>query len=277
MIGKRIYVACMRMTRTEMGKRLRKAYENHEIECGYNEHRTAEPRPDDICNTITTIQKDYLLLEVWALEKLNILGALTEEGEGNFSGRKNVYGTDGMAPALTTMGGGDRQPKIVTCVAMRGRNPDNPSDRTAGIPTEQRLEVKKDETVNTLTTVQKDNLIIESSAIIDDRFRGSRDARVYGECSPTLSVSSCDEELVVQVATNDLPENLKDWVWEIDGQRYLIRIRKLTPKECWRLMDFADEDYAKAEQEVSQTQLYKQAGNSIVKNVLCEVFRQLIE
>ena len=46
------------------------------------------------------------------------------------------------------------------------------------------------------------------------------------------------------------------------------RVRKLTPKECWRLMGFSDEDYEKAERVNSKTQLYKQAGNSIVVPVL---------
>ena len=46
-------------------------------------------------------------------------------------------------------------------VAMRGRNPDNPSDRTVGSPTEQRLEVCLDGVCNTLTSVQKDNFVLE--------------------------------------------------------------------------------------------------------------------
>ena len=53
------------------------------------------------------------------------------------------------------------------------------------------------------------------------------------------------------------------------------RIRKLTPKECWRLMGFDDEDFEKAEKINSNTQLYKQAGNSIVVNVLEAIFKEL--
>lgn len=53
------------------------------------------------------------------------------------------------------------------------------------------------------------------------------------------------------------------------------RIRKLTPKECWRLMGFKDEQFDKAQQVCSNTQLYKQAGNSIVVNVLEEIFKQM--
>ena len=55
-----------------------------------------------------------------------------------------------------------------------------------------------------------------------------------------------------------------------------LRIRKLTPKECWRLMGFDDEDFEKASQVNSNTQLYKQAGNSIVVNVLEAILYNLI-
>lgn len=55
------------------------------------------------------------------------------------------------------------------------------------------------------------------------------------------------------------------------------RIRKLTPRECWRLMDFKDSDFDKAEKVVSNTQLYKQAGNSIVVNVLVAIMGQLFD
>lgn len=55
-----------------------------------------------------------------------------------------------------------------------------------------------------------------------------------------------------------------------------LRIRKLTPLECWRLMGFDDEDFEKAKKSgVSDTQLYKQAGNSIVVDVLEALFEQL--
>jgi len=55
----------------------------------------------------------------------------------------------------------------------------------------------------------------------------------------------------------------------------VYRIRKLTPKECWRLMGYTDEDYEKASRVNSNTQLYKQAGNAIVKQVLMAIFSQL--
>lgn len=54
------------------------------------------------------------------------------------------------------------------------------------------------------------------------------------------------------------------------------RIRKLTPLECWRLMGFDDTDFRKAEKVNSNTQLYKQAGNSICVNVLEAILANLL-
>ena len=55
-----------------------------------------------------------------------------------------------------------------------------------------------------------------------------------------------------------------------------LRIRKLTPKECWRLMGFDDSDFEKAAKVNSNAQLYKQAGNSIVVDVLVAILRELL-
>ena len=56
---------------------------------------------------------------------------------------------------------------------------------------------------------------------------------------------------------------------------YELRVRKFTPKECYRLMGFSDDDFNKAEAVCSNTQLYKQAGNSIVVDVLENLFENL--
>ena len=54
------------------------------------------------------------------------------------------------------------------------------------------------------------------------------------------------------------------------------RIRKLTPKECWRLQGFPDWTFEKAQEVNSDTQLYKQAGNSVTVNVIEEIARRLM-
>lgn len=80
----------------------------------------------------------------------------------------------------------------------------------------------------------------------------------------------------------DLPENtdLKLLIKVANKQDYdilsLLRVRKLTPRECWILMGFEDEDFEKAEKVNSNAQLYKQAGNSIIVNVLMAIFKELL-
>ncbi|MBW3058848.1 MAG: hypothetical protein CXB60_07310 [Spiroplasma poulsonii] len=56
----------------------------------------------------------------------------------------------------------------------------------------------------------------------------------------------------------------------IDEKEYFLRV--LTPRECWLLMGFSNKDFDKASKVVSETQLYKQAGNSIVVDVLEKIF-----
>lgn len=63
---------------------------------------------------------------------------------------------------------------------------------------------------------------------------------------------------------------------EMENGKTRYRIRKLTPREVWRLMSFTDADYDKAAAVNSHTQLYKQAGNSIVKDVLMAIFREML-
>lgn len=154
--------------------------------------------------------------------------------------------------------------------ASRGRNPADLSDRGAGAYTEQHLEPKNDGTSNTLTTVQKDNLLLEPAPkilqignLIPDagrKFTNPQTGRVYDpqELGPTLNTAQGG------------PREVK--IIEATPEAY--RIRKLTPRECYRLMGFTDAEFDRIKG-VSNTQLYKQAGNSIVVNVLEAIFKQL--
>jgi DNA (cytosine-5)-methyltransferase 1 len=72
--------------------------------------------------------------------------------------------------------------------------------------------------------------------------------------------------------------NPQDKTQVIEGVNTEFRIRKLTPKECWRLMGFRDEHIDKAKElGMSDSSLYKQAGNSIVVNVLYFIFKELFK
>lgn len=168
-----------------------------------------------ICPTLRANKTSSGVIEV--MTDVNVIGSL----EAKFESTNRIYDVRGCNPTLSTMQGGNQEPKILEeqhIVAMRGRNPDNPSDRTVGSPTEQRLEMNMQGTSNCLTSVQKDNLLLEK------------------------------------------PQ---------------YRIRKLTPRECGRLMGVSDEDIDKMAAVNSNTQLYKQFGNSIVVDVMCAMFKNL--
>lgn len=88
---------------------------------------------------------------------------------------------DGCSNTLTSV-----QKDNMVCVAMRGRNPENPSDRTPGVHTEQRLEVNQNGTSNTLTSVQKDNLVMETVKIKQATKEGYIKCEVGGGCRSVL-------------------------------------------------------------------------------------------
>lgn len=145
------------------------------------------------------------------------------------------------------------------CAASRGRNPENPSDRTAGIPTEQTLEINYTGCSNTLTSVQKDNYVVEP--FIADDTQGFDGVRYYNNYSPF----GCSPALNTCQGGGLEPKITEGY-----------RIRKLTPRECWRLMGFTDIEFDCAKLSgVSNSQLYRQAGNSIVVDVLVAIFREL--
>lgn len=315
----------------------------------------------------------------------------------NYDKMNRVYDTDGSAPTVDTMEGGGRQPKVAEpiIVASRGRNPENPSDRSAGQKLEQRLEPNTQGITNTITSVAKDNYVAEPTPLqrkvcneaiakglvepndaIEYTYSNARLKEIGGgfikkqnmkdnnvmstlKCNPqqigvcveapsggvairtankqgydmatdgdavdlsypqsktkrgrvghgvskTLMGADC---MGVVIGDNEKPITETPSIIQKQGDRgtnnfsvnsenaYTIpanpmsdrgqqvveyeqgfRIRKLTPKECWRLMGFSDADFDKAKASgVSNSQLYKQAGNSIVVNVLEGILKNLLE
>ena len=180
-------------------------------------------------------------------------------------------------------------------VASRGRNPDNPSDRTTGAPTEQRLEPNFSGCTNTLTSVQKDNWVAEPIVYDDYNSRISSDQDAINTLTTNCGASAerngvkiiepivCEErrDEGIRLFKDDCVGTLR--TIDACGDKRVIepkedikwRIRKLTPKECWRLMGFSDSDYDKASQYVSASSLYKQAGNSICTCCLIAIFNAL--
>lgn len=157
--------------------------------------------------------------------------------------------------------------------ASRGRNPENPSDRTTGAPTEQRLEINREGTSNTLTTVQKDNYVIEPALnkLGNIYPSGGQNGNVYDAegLSPTLSSGTTSTEGNGGIGSNNAPK-----IGLVGSPSF--RIRKLTPLECFRLQGFPDWAFDRAKAAgVSNSQLYKQAGNSVTVNVIEAIGRKL--
>ena len=247
------------------------------------EHEPYEfPKPMPLEKCIKDILEDEVDEKYYINKPFNLVNK-GHQAELDIKGQdciKRAYSTDKIAPTLTTMQGGLREPKILIpqatkkgyiemdlpgvcdlsypnsktrrgrvqeggkvsptltaanqdicymeykgkqielpCIGVsRGRNPENPSSRIPGEPTEQRLEINTKGTSNTITTVQKDNYAIQTN----------------------------------------------------------LRIRKLTPRECFRLMGMRDDDIDKIQAAgISNTQQYKMAGNSIVVNVLEAILKNL--
>ena len=175
-------------------------------------------------------------------------------------------GESKVAYTITTNPGGratDNFVMLPAVGAIRGR-PNGNGGYT------QKLHVKGEPIVNTITTVQKDNVILVPQAtkagyaaaevgdgIYTNRMKYKRGV-VQKSMIPTLKTSVSD----IGVVVTDKDE--------------LINIRRLTPRECWRLMGWDDERIDVAfSSGSSETQLYKMAGNSIVVNVLTRIFEAM--
>lgn len=139
---------------------------------------------------------------------------------------KRVYDAEGISPCLSTMQGGNRQPKIIE---------------------EKQFKIKEATKKGYTIAGEGDSINLEQPS------SSTRRGRVGKQIANTLNTSN--HQAVVQN----------------------YRIRKLTPLECWRLMGFKDEQFRKAEAVCSNSQLYKQAGNSIVVNVMEEIFKELFK
>ena len=163
--------------------------------------------------------------EVFPIERENgqpikIVGKL----DGTFRSVNEILDVTGSSTCLNTMGGGNREPKVM--VVEKG-------------------------IANTLDTGWQGVLITGASL----RKRENMELEIRKDGLSNSLTQNVDHHLV------------KD----------SYRIRKLTPKECWRLQGFPDWAFQKAEQVNSNSQLYKQAGNSVTVNVVHEIAKRLKE
>ena len=190
-------VQCLTTKRTEYGKKVRKEYESGELKESRHNMQQLESRTDGVCNTITSVQKDNLVVEPF-----------NPYEDGTCRTLKAQYYKNGMANFKRTDGLGATGVKVIS--------------PTIGANTGGNLQPK-------ILSYTRD----ANGKVVDRHLKDVADEQMY-------------------------------------------RIRKLTERECFRLMDVDDEDIDKIQAAgISRSQQYKLAGNSIVTNVLFHIFRKL--
>ena len=240
--------------RTEEAKLLRKDYENHRINIQRKYMQQMEPRTDGVSNTITSVQKDNMLLEPLRIK------ANTREGFAEVE----EYGAVNIS-----------QPSSRT---RRGRVQGNKGDIIGTLLTGEEnavLEPKTEEVRRMAEEVRR-----QPCGVTVDKDNNLRPYRQDKAKSGVAELQTEFAESVGSTLTSARPNN-------VYGDTFPYRIRRLTPRECFRLMDVDDEDYDKIKNYVkghrqngkpmyiSESQQYKLAGNSIVVACMEHIFEQL--
>ena len=164
----------------------------------------------------------------------------------NYDEMNRVYSREGCSPTLSTMQGGNRQPKIAEPIAYV-------KEAT------KKGYVEPNELSHSEWKQQMHKRFIEdSNSEVSGVF--TNQSQSFGYRPPMKGYSKT------------LKANVHD-----AGVVESFRVRKLTPKECYRLMGFTDEQFDRSQTFSSDSQLYKQAGNSIVVDVLYYIFGKLFE
>ena len=224
-------------------------------------------------NTITTRYGNSQGAGAYIVEsksqKVRSIGNIHPSGNGM---NGEVYESAGLAPTLTTNKGEGQK------IAIPVLTPDCTDKRQNG-----RRCKSNEESVFTLTTQDKHGILIAG------KLPGNHDqnSRVYDTngLAPTLSTmqGGGQEPKIIQrghgynqggehdIAPTLTRNSYQENNYLSDG----FRIRKLTPRECWRLQGFPDWAFDKAQEVNSNSQLYKQAGNSVTVNVIAAIAKEL--
>lgn len=167
------------------------------------------------------------------------IGNIVSTGNWDNPQRGRIYSPEGICPTLNCMQGGGLEPKVAL---LNGTKEGNAYCLDANYSKgETRLEKSKR------------SMVKVKHGVMIQRGRGYNKGGLH-EIVPTLTKNSYEHN---------------------DYSNDDVRIRKLTPKECFRLQGFPDELFEKAREVNSDNQLYKQAGNAVTVNVIYEIARRL--
>jgi len=235
--------------------------------------RQVDKHQEQSTNTLTTRYPNSQVVGSYIIEsesqKVKSIGNINPSGNGM---NGEVYQADGLAPTLTTNKGEGQK------IAIPVLTPDRTDKRQNG------RRFKSDgEPMFTLTAQDKHGILIAG------KLPGNHDqnSRVYDTdgLAPTLSTmqGGGQEPKIIQRGHGYNQGGEHDIAPAITSNSYQennhlsdgYRIRKLTPRECWRLQGFPDWAFDKAQEVNSNSQLYKQAGNSVTVNVIAAIAKEL--
>ena len=200
---------------------------------------------------------DLSAIDIKAVRKYGIFDTETSKHQAG-----SVWDQDGLAPTLDTMQGGYRQPCIeIREKTKRGYKEAYEGDGVYLNRPHQKRGVVQNGMIQTLKTSCSDVGVVVSDKPI---------------CVGQVSTGNSQAGKVY--SPDGVSQTLRAGIhgYAMGNIEHNLRIRKLTPLECFRLMGFDDEDFNKITG-ISNTQLYKQAGNSIVVDVLVHLFESLFK
>ncbi len=210
---------------------------------------------NDIMTSINAQQNgrfNILLENTKEENKILQIGNIVDTGNFDNPQRGRIYSPSGISPSLNTVGGGGLEPKII-----------EKTEQNEVLAAEQRtdegLRLFKDNIMGTIRTTNS-----------------SGDKRIItNNCKELFNINPSGQGMSGRIYDSEYISPTLDTTIKkcLDNS---LKIRKLTPLECFRLMGFDDEDYyILKENNTSDSKLYKMAGNSIVVNVLESIFNQL--
>lgn len=239
--------------------------QNYNIEENQNTIRVGEVTPNSQAGQVYSTDgiSPTIIAGTHGYANGNIIEAGNLHNKGWYNSSNIVYSKRGIAPTLTAMQGGNIKPKVMVERIGGIFDKDNHRHQAGSIYNREGIAPPLDTMqggyrqpmVNVINGTKKGYDTAMPGDSINMTFPRSKTkrGRVGHGVAQTLD-TSCSQATITD-----------------------YRIRKLTPKECWRLMGFSDTDFEKARATGnSDTQLYKQAGNSIVVNVLEEIIKKLL-
>lgn len=253
----------------------------------------------DVCGTLLAIDyKDPKCVVESNTDKVMQIGNCRPTKNRANPNQGRVYDTNGISPCLNTKGGGNLEPHVVESSIQMVDIPQTVKVRKYPVDCKVLCEcLRNHKTLQNITNREIARILNVPLTKVEHWFRQDE---YFAIPEPEIWMNL---KKILKIETDEFDESImnfeeKEGVYEKSERHYFtdgiaptltsgnamnekfihdLRIRKLIPKECFRLMGFKDADFEKAEAVNSNTQLYKQAGNSIVVDVAEELLCMLFD